>query len=288
MERFEGFKTASDGARLFSRRWAPDADPKGTIVLVHGFAEHSGRYENVASRLCAAGYVLSSFDLRGHGRSAGRRGDCRFEPTLRDIDELLTQEEERGRGLPLFLYGHSLGGLLVLTYGIERKPRLAGIVASGPALHTSLTEQRFKVLISRALGGVIPSVSLPAGLDAALLSRDPAVVEDYRSDPLVHKRASFGFARDALGAMDRVLAEVCNLPVPLLVIHGGADRVNYVTGSEVVARELGDRCTLRVYDEILHQPHTDPDTETVLDEVIAWLDERVAAPADDRTRPEYA
>jgi alpha-beta hydrolase superfamily lysophospholipase len=272
MNRSEGFKTVHDGAELFTRRWEPDGPTKGVIALLHGVAEHSGRYEGAAEHFTDAGYVVSAFDLRGHGRSKGRRGDCRLDPTFRDIDELLDDARDRASGRPVFLYGHSLGGLIALAYGLDRKPELAGVIASGPALKSALTDQRAKVFMARLLGGRFPTVSVPLGLDATLLSRDPAVVEDYLNDPLVNKRGSFGLAHDVLIAQDRVLKDVRNFPLPLLLIHGGADRVNYVSGSEIVATEMGDRCTFRVYEGIFHQPHTDPESKRVLDEVVEWFD----------------
>jgi alpha-beta hydrolase superfamily lysophospholipase len=264
---------AGDGARLFSRRWTPARPAKARVLLVHGIGEHSGRYEALVAHLCGAGYAVRAFDLRGHGRSEGRRGDTRFAPTFDDIDRLL--DEERGHGLPLFLFGHSLGGLIVLAYGIERRPALAGVVASAAALHTAVREQRVKVLLTRLLGRVLPGVSVDPGLDATLLSRDPAVVEDYLGDPLVHRRMTLGLGRDAMTAIDRVLGHRDGFPAALLLLHGDADRVNYPSGSRHVAARLGERCTLREYPGVYHQPHTDPDSPRVFADLSAWLDRRL-------------
>jgi acylglycerol lipase len=241
---------------------------------VHGIGEHSGRYDHVGERLTSAGYALVALDLRGHGKSAGRRGDARFEPILRDIDELL--EEERARhAVPLFLYGHSLGGLLVLHYALARKPALSGVIASGAGLHTALREQRLKVALARVLGGLVPFVTLPTGLDHTQLSRDPEVLRAYVADPLVHERASLGFGKDALDAIDQVLAHAGEIALPLLLVHGAADQLNYPSGSEEVASKLGRGCTLRLYEGGLHEPHNDLDRERVLGEIVAWLDSQL-------------
>jgi acylglycerol lipase len=270
----EGFWTAEDGARIFTRRSEPDAPPKGNVLVVHGVCEHSGRYQALTTALCGAGYAVSAFDLRGHGRSPGRRGDARFGPTFRDLDLLL--EAERRRGRPVFLYGHSLGGLIVLAHGIAHRGGFTGAVVSAPALHTSLRRQRISVALTRMLGGVLPGVPVPVRLDPELLSRDPLVVADYRADPLVHRRVTLGFGRDALAAIEAVLRDPGGFPAPLLLIHGSADRVNYLSGSQAVADQLGDACTLLVYDGILHQPHTDPESPRVFADVIGWIDRQVS------------
>ena len=245
------------------------------MLLVHGLCEHSGRYQALTRHLCEAGFAVSAFDLRGHGKSSGRRGATRFAATFDDLDRLVERHRDAG---PLFLYGHSLGGLLVLAYGLERRPTIRGAVVSAPALHTSLREQRLKVLVTTLLGRVAPSASVPAGLDASLLSRDPEVVAGYLADPLVHRRITLGLGRDSLGFIDRLLRDPAGFPVPLLLLHGAADRVNYPSGSQAIASRLGEACTLRIYDGILHQPHTDPDSDRVFADVTAWLDRQLAAP----------
>src|SRR5437763_11955025 len=132
------------GTSLYTQRWLPDGEPAGVVALVHGLGEHSGRYARVAAALTGAGYAVCAFDLRGHGRSPGRRGDTRFGPALEDIDELLDDAGQRFGDRPQFLYGHSLGGLLVLSHGLARRRAVAGVVCSGPALRSPLREQRAK------------------------------------------------------------------------------------------------------------------------------------------------
>ena len=214
-----------------------------------------------------------SFDLRGHGRSGGRRGDTRFAATFDDIDRLLSDAADRFPDRPRFLYGHSLGGLLVLAYTLQRQPALAGAVASGAALHTALREQKAKVLLVRMLGAVLAHVALPSGLDDRLISRDSDVVAAYRADPLVHDRATLGFGLDAMRAADAALAGAARFPIPLLLIHGGADRLTYPTGSRTFAAAVGpELCTLTVYDGLFHEVHNEPERTRVLDDIVAWLD----------------
>lgn len=261
------------GLPIYTRRWEPEGPARAVVGLVHGLGEHSGRYGPVAERLTAAGYAVSSFDLRGHGHSGARRGDTRFAETFGDIDRLLSDAAERFPDRPRFLYGHSLGGLLVLAYTLQRPPVVAGVVASGAALHTALREQKAKLLLVRMLGPLLSHVALPSGLDDTLISRDPDVVEAYRADPLVHDRATLGFGLDAIRAADSVLADAARFPVPLLLIHGGADRLTYPTGSRAFAAAVDpDLCTLTVYDGLFHEVHNEPERVRVLDDVVAWLD----------------
>ena len=267
----------SGDVTIHTRRWEPDGPAKAVVCLVHGLGEHSGRYDAVAGRLVEAGYAVMAFDLRGHGRSGGRRGDTRFAATYGDIDRLLADAAGQYPAAPRFLYGHSLGGLLVLSYTLKERPALAGVVATGAALQTALREQKAKVLAVRILGPLLPHLAMPSGLDETLISRDPAVVAAYRADPLVHDRATLGFGRDALDAADTSLGHAPEFPVPLLLLHGGADRLTYPSGSRAFASALGaERCSLIVYDGLYHEVHNEPEQARVSADVVAWLDRQLA------------
>jgi acylglycerol lipase len=272
MRRWEGFRDAADGARLFCRRWMPDGEAKAAVGLLHGVCEHTGRYDRVAEPLTGAGYVVCAFDLRGHGRSSGARGDTRLEPTMRDVDALLDDARSQVSSRKVFLFGQSLGGLLALAYVLDRKPDVRGVVASAPVLHTALSKQRLKVAIARTIGRVAPSLGMRPGLSEAKLMRDEAVLADRRRDPLVHDRVTAGTARDVLDAAARVLREAHRFPAPLLLIHGRADEVNLLSGSEEMAAKVPGDATLRVYDGVKHHPHNDPDRTAIFEHVVAWLD----------------
>ena len=266
----EGPRTTPDGATLWLRAWEPEGRPRAVGVLVHGLGEHSGRYGHVGARFARASLALLAFDLRGHGRSSGRRGDTRFEAALDDVSRRLEDAAAAANGAPTFLYGHSLGALLVLTHLLRRRPAVGAAVVSAPPLRSALRRQRAKVALSRLVGPILPWLALPTGLDPADLSRDPAVAEAYRRDPLVHDRASLGFASDALAATTAV-EEGFAPDVPLLVVHGDADAIAYVEGSRELVRRLGGRATLRVYDGLRHEPHNEPERERLLDATIEWL-----------------
>jgi acylglycerol lipase len=145
-------------------------------------------------------------------------------------------------------------------------------VASGPALQTQLRKQKVKVALVRLLAPVFPRLALPSGLDDSGISREPAVVAAYRGDPLVHDKASLGFARDAMEAGDSALAAASGFPVPLLLLHGGADRLTDPDGSRAFAAALGPACTLTIYDGLFHEIHNEPEQDQVLSDMLAWLD----------------
>jgi acylglycerol lipase len=261
---------------VFSRDWQPSGAPRGAIALVHGLGEHSGRYERVAARFTEAGYAVWAIDLRGHGQSPGARGDTRFAPALEDIDALVARCGASGAGVPVFLYGHSLGALLGVLWLLERPAApVSGAVVSAIGLHSALREQAVKVRLARVLGKLTPKMRLKSGIDPATLSRDPEVVEAYRRDKLVHDTASLGFALDGLETIDAIVARAAQLTVPLLLIHGGEDTVAYPSGARELAALAPELTTLRVYDGLFHEIHNEPEQEQVLTDVLAWLEPRI-------------
>jgi len=266
---------SADGTALHAGWWAPQGDPKATVVRVHGLGEHFGRNVHVAERLSQAGYAVAMFDLRGHGRSPGGRGHTPFPRTMEDIAACLAEARRRVPDVPRFLYGHSLGGLLVLTYALRMKPDLAGVVVSSAGLRSPVLEQRLKMTAAKVLGSALPGIAIPSGLDDSGLSRDPAVLEAYRSDPLVHDKASFALGKDGAEAADWALGHAADFTIPLFMLHGSDDPVAYVRGTEEFAAEVPGDVTVEVYEGLLHEPHNEPEKDEVLDDVVAWLDAHV-------------
>ncbi len=268
--------TSTDGTALHATWWAPDdGAAKAVVAHVHGLGEHSGRHFHVARRLVDAGYAVDMVDLRGHGRSSGVRGNTPLSGAMDDIDALLADARDRAPGLPVFLYGHSLGGMLVLNYALRRSPELAGIVATSSGLRSPVLEQRVKMTAAKALGRVLPWVAIPTGLDDSGLSRDPAVIEAYRADPYVHDKASLALGKDGAEGADYALAHAAELHYPLLMIHGSADPVAYARGTEEFAGQVTGDVTVRIYDGLMHELHNEPEQDEVLADVVAWLDAHV-------------
>ncbi|WP_322086121.1 alpha/beta hydrolase [Burkholderia sp. BCC1999] len=274
----------ADGLELASYRWPAvngTTPPRATIALVHGLAEHAGRYAALAGRLNAAGIDVLAIDLRGHGQSPGKRAWVeRFDGYLNDADALVA-EASRGNS-PLFLMGHSMGGAVAALYAIERAPArghaLTGLVLSSPALAPGRDVPRWMLAVSRIISRVWPT--FPAiKIDAALLSRDPAIVAANRADPLVHHGAvPARTGAEILDAMARIESGRGALRVPVLVYHGTEDKLTEPDGSRAFGARVGspDR-TLTLYEDGFHETMNDLDRDRVIDALIAWIHARAPA-----------
>lgn len=261
-----------DGLKMYAQSWEPEKNIKAVVYLVHGLGEHSGRYAHVGGMFANAGFALAGFDLRGHGRSGGPRGHIpSFEAFMDDIAGFEKQGEERFANLPRFLYGHSLGGILVLNYVLRRKPDFKGVISTGAGLRTALEEQKGKVLMARVLGTLLPGVAIPTGLDATTISRNQDVVEAYVNDPLVHDRMSLGFGKSMLSAIQWAFEHAPEFSLPLLIMHGTADKLGYPRGSEEFAGLVPQDCTLKLWDGLYHELHNEPEQAEVFAFIIDWM-----------------
>jgi len=268
---------SNDGLDLFGQVWEPDVvSPRAVVCLVHGLGEHSSRYAHVAEALGKEGFVFFTFDLRGHGRSGGARGHISsIEDFMNDIDMLLKQAQTAYPALPLLLYGHSLGGILALHYGLKRKPNVKGIIATSPGLHTALEKQPVKIFMAKLLGSLMPTSTLASGLETNAISRDKAVVQAYVNDPLVHDRISLGFGKIMLGVTKWTLENAGEFPVPLLLLHGKNDEIAYFSSSTEFAAALKDRSTLVLWDGAYHELHNEPEKAEVFKTMMMWMDARL-------------
>ncbi len=277
MKHYEMNWKARDGLDIFAQAWEPTVlQPRAVACLVHGLGEHTSRYAHVAEAFGKEGVVLFAADLHGHGRSGGARGHISsIEDFMQDIDLLLEQARAHYPNLPLILYGHSLGGVLVLHYGLIRKPAVKGVIATSSGLRTALEDQKVKVMMAKLLGSILPGASIVSGLDPKGLSRDEKVVQAYIADPLVHDKASFGFGRIMLGITAWTLAHAGEFPLPLLMMHGKADRIAFPKGSIEFAAPLKERCTLVLWEGGFHELHNEPEKAEVLKTMTLWMDARL-------------
>ncbi len=266
---------AAGGLALRRRRWSGERAER-VIALVHGFAEHSGRYDGVARRLVARGFRVHGFDQRGHGESEGPRNHVsRFELLLDDIERFLAVVRGEEGARPLLLLGHSMGGLETIRLLADRRPNVAAAVVSGPALALGGGVSRLRLLLARALSRVAPRLRVPTGLPATGLSRDPEVVRAYQTDPLISTAASARLAAELLRATGTAIRAATRIQVPLLIVHGEADPLCDVAGSREFARLAGSGVDLRTYPGLLHEVLFEPEGPEVLDDVVAWIERRV-------------
>lgn len=266
-----------DGIELFEQSWLPEGAIRGVVAIVHGIGEHSGRYGYLVERLTDRGFAVAALDNRGHGRSAGIRGHIDSWADYReDVRMFLRYVHATFPGSPVFLYGHSLGALIVTDYVLSYPDGIDGLIVSGHPMRPTGAVKPFLIFVARLLSRFAPKTSLSLGLSYDTLSRDPDVLKAYRDDPLVHSRVTARWGTEALAAVDRVRARASEIRMPILILHGEADRINSVEGSrELLEKVSSTDKQLEVYSGGYHEPHNDLDQERVASDVIEWILERL-------------
>lgn len=253
-------------------------EPCGVVVIVHGFGEHGGCYRHVAEALGPATEVdIVTPDLRGHGRSPGRRGVvAAYEDLVADLRSVLDWARRARPGLPLFLLGHSNGGQVALRIGLERKNGLAGLVLSNPALAVVAPVPAYKLAIGRLLQKVAPWVTLGAALPAERMTRDPVMQHEHETDPLRHSRISAPLFFGMVEGGPLIRERAAEITAPALIVLGTSDTVIDPEMTRTVYERLGsvDK-TLLIYPKMLHEPLNDLGREQVLADIIAWLNARL-------------
>jgi alpha-beta hydrolase superfamily lysophospholipase len=277
-------RISTGGLELFYRAWRPAEDTRASVVIAHGLGEHGGRYERLVDALLARGFAVSAMDHRGFGRSPGQRGHVMSWAEYRtDLGSFLDLARQADPGVPLFLYGHSMGALIALDYALEApgasthdEGKLRGLILSGVPLEPIGLAKPWLILLAKALSRILPRTALSPGVDARALSRDPEVVRAYEEDPLVHGRATARWGVEALSAIDRAKGRLPELKLPLLVIHGGDDPLNSPDGSRLITDRAGSvDATLRIYEGVRHEPHNDLDWEDAVRDVADWIEARL-------------
>jgi alpha-beta hydrolase superfamily lysophospholipase len=277
METTEWKWKTNDGLEMYSKAWLPSGKAKGVVCLDHGVGEHIGRYQGDGEALAAAGYILAGFDQRGFGKSEGQRGHTpNLEAYFDDIDLFLAQITQRYPDLPRFMYGMSMGAILVLSYTPLRKPVVVGVIAHAAGLKSSIEEQKLKVFMAKLLGNIYPTFTLKSGIDAQMLSRDPQVADLYTNDPLVHTLVTASWGKAMLRAIDLALKNASSFPLPLLLMQGTKDEIAYPSSSPMFA-DLApkDKVTLKMWEGFKHELHTDPEKAEVFKTMIDWMDKHL-------------
>lgn len=266
--------SAKDGTSVLVRHWPVESgEPWASIVLVHGLAEHCGRYAHVGEQFARAGIDAHAFDIRGFGGSGGPRASVeRWSQLHDDLEERLVAVRSIAPGRPLVLYGHSLGGLIVLGYVLDGRARPDLLVLSAPAIKANLP--LLPRLAVSGLRRVAPGMMIKNPFDADVLSCDPEVGARYLSDPLNQHRSTVRFAHAAFGEQARVSAALDRLAIPTLVVHGGDDRLVPTETSRVFEGMPG--VTRRVYPVLRHEVHNEPTGALVVKDIVSWIRERVS------------
>jgi alpha-beta hydrolase superfamily lysophospholipase len=261
----------SDGQVLRGMISTSGDKARALIIFVHGLGEHIKRYESWAAMLRNEGISFTGLDLPGHGRSDGSRGNIRSYSVT---DEMIGILHENVRkifpGVPVFIYGHSLGGGIVLDYILRKKPDFKGAVVTSPWLKLSFQPSKFKILLAGAMKSILPGMIQPSGLVMDHISHDRTVVERYAADPLVHDKISVSLFHSAMNAAGKSLANASNLHIPLLIMHGSDDLLCSPEGS----REFASRSNLaelKIWEGGYHELHNEPFRNEVFAYLIGWI-----------------
>jgi acylglycerol lipase len=262
--------------QLQGRAWLPEEEPGMVVVLSHGLGEHAGRYEWLANRLVEKGCAVYAVDHRGHGRSGGtaRANIDRFDYVVSDLGMFTGRAQRQHPGVPMVLFGHSMGGLVALDCALRNSRGLVGLVLSAPALAAAEVVPPLKLAMARLMSRIAPNAGA-LKLEAAAVSRDPAVVRAYEQDPLVfHDSIPSRTAVELLDAMDSVASRARQLRLRVLAQHGTADRLVPLAGVQPVYQQLGVQRlrTLRIYDGLYHEIYNEPERDRVLADLLSWLE----------------
>jgi alpha-beta hydrolase superfamily lysophospholipase len=277
MEHTEGNFTSQKGFKLFHQCWLPDSDPTAMLLVAHGLAEHSGRYGNLVDHFVPRGYAVCGLDYRGHGRSEGQRchidSFSEYSDDLRLFFDIVRREHINAR---IFLVGHSMGATIAAAHAVRYQDELTGLILSGITLEAGSSVSAGMKLAARILSVVVPKMGVSV-IDASTISRDQAVVDAYVNDPLVYRgkiRARLG--AELLKTIDELHSQVAEITLPILIMHGTADRLSDPEGSRLLYERVGspDK-TLKLYEGYYHEIFNEPDHGQVMADVEAWLAARI-------------
>jgi alpha-beta hydrolase superfamily lysophospholipase len=265
------------GVRIVYDVWTPDVTPRAVVILSHGFGEHARRYDHVAQRFGRDGLLTYALDHRGHGRSGGKRVVVKdISEFTGDFDTLVGIATHEYPGVPRIVLGHSMGGGIVFAYGVEHPDNYDLMVLSGPAVAAQAAVSPLLAWLAKTIGAIAPGLPLQQ-LDAGAVSRDPAVVDAYNTDPLVyHGKVPAGLARVLLLVGETMPQRAPSLAAPLLVMHGSDDRLIPVEGSRQLVAAVGSSdVELKLYPGLYHEVFNEPEQDQVLDDLVSWINARL-------------
>jgi alpha-beta hydrolase superfamily lysophospholipase len=265
-----------DGLMLYAQSWMPAKKPRGIVNYIHGFKDHSNRFSKWAEKLTREGFGVMAIDLRGHGRSEGRRGYApSFDHYLKDVQELCVQSRKKYDDIPQFLYGHSLGGNIVTNYLIRGLDLPDAAIITSPWFTLSFKPTMITLSAATIMRYLLPFVMIPSNLDPKGLSHDPRVVADYLNDPLVHNKISprLFFEIEERGL--KASRSIYKINIPLLVMHGAADPITSCRQTRAFVMNAGKRTTYKEWSGCFHELHNDTQSEEVFLFLVNWLNNQV-------------
>lgn len=267
----KGSFTSRDGLTL-STAYHFTEDASNVICMVHGMGEHKARYEHVVEFFANNGYSVALFDQRGHGESAGKRGHTpSLDALLDDVEDFLSYVTEIMPNQKQILFGHSMGGNVVLNYTIRRQPQIKALIVSSPYIRLSFEPPKIKLLLAKSVGKLFTNLSQRIGIDVKHLSRDEKVVQDYISDPLVHDFITPSFFNSIHFTGSFLIENADKINVPTLMYHGTEDLITSSSATTEMAGKSGGSIDLKLWTGLYHESHNEPEKIQVLQFVVDWL-----------------
>jgi acylglycerol lipase len=264
----------SNGQVLKGMIQSPGDNVRAVIVMVHGIGEHIQRYDYWTGMFRKEGIAFTGVDLPGHGRSDGRRGNIKSYKLLGEMITIMIDScRKTFPGIPVYLYGHSLGGGIVLDYILRVNPRIKGAIVTSPWLRLSFEPPKIKVMLASLMKNLVPGLVQPTGLNVSHISHDQAVIEKYKTDPLIHDMCSVSLYNEAMKAAKYSLEHASELKIPTLLIHGSDDQINSPDGSREFA-EKSDKVTLKIWEGGYHELHNETFKDDVFRYILDWINNK--------------
>ena len=271
METQEFNWTTKEGTTIYAKRWIPK-QPKAVICLVHGLGEHINRYQHVADYFGNQGIAMIGNDHVGHGKTSGKRGHTpSYDALLDEVETLIEKAKTTFPNVPIFLYGHSMGGNIVLNAVFRRKLAIQGAIATAPAITLPKPPPKLLVAIGKLTRRFYPSLQQPNGLNPNDISKNKTVVTTYINDPLVHDKISSELGLSLLDNGLWLIKEPKTTAIPLLLMHGQADNITSANGSQTFAKQTKGDVTLKIWDGLFHEIHNEMEQLLVFEYALEWM-----------------
>jgi acylglycerol lipase len=273
MDHVEGSFKGVRNAAIYYQAWIPEGNVRAVLLIVHGLGEHCGRYMNVVNHFVPLGYAVYGLDHIGHGKSEGMREVVeRFTDYTDTLTVFYEMVKSRQRGKPMFLLGHSMGGLITSCYLLDHQADFRGAVISAPLIKAGGNISQATIIMGKILSALAPKMGL-LPVDAKSISRDPEVVKAYVNDPRVfHGKTPARLAAELLKAMLRVKAEAGKITLPFIVLQGSEDKLVDPGGAQTLYDKAGSKDkTIRIYEGLYHEVFNEPERARVLKDVETWL-----------------
>tara|TARA_X000001036_G_scaffold14981_2_gene12652 strand:+ start:1011 stop:1850 length:840 start_codon:yes stop_codon:yes gene_type:complete len=272
MKKKSYFIKSKDGSNLMYYSWLPNKKINVAIGIIHGLGEHSNRYDDFAEYFCKKGFGVYSIDLRGHGKSEGKRGHINnFKKLIDDSEEMFINIRKENLNVPMVMFGHSLGGCIALNYLCENQSKEIDLaIISSPWLRTVLEPPKFILYIQKILVGLFPSLTLNNRLDPYDLSKDTDIVKKYIEEPLVHNKISLKMFSEVNKAIDKIENESEKINIPVLLVHGKKDNIISYKGTEKVSKKINNS-KLTLYEGLYHEPHNDLEKNEILADYTSFI-----------------